>query len=101
MSWEQFIYFAMAAILLWAIGAWAAWKEKTGIAYTATIVGLVVFFSFILSMWIILERPPLRTMGETRLWFCLYGNHRRTGRFLLVYSLHVDFPGASAASHNG
>ena len=59
MSWEQYIYFAMAAILLWAIGAWAAWKEKTGLAYTATIVGLVVF------------------------------------------SLHVDFHGASAASHNG
>ena len=72
MSWEQFIYFAIAAILLWAIGAWAAWKEKTGIAYTATIVGLVVFFSFILSMWIILERPPLRTMGETRLWYSFF-----------------------------
>ena len=72
MSWEQYIYFAMAAILLWAIGAWAAWKEKTGLAYTATIVGLVVFFSFILSMWISLERPPLRTMGETRLWYSLF-----------------------------
>ena len=72
MRWEQFIYFAMAAILLWAIGAWAAWKEKTGFAYTATIVGLVVFFSFILSMWISLERPPLRTMGETRLWYSFF-----------------------------
>ena len=72
MSWEQFIYFAMAAILLWAIGAWAAWKGKTGFAYTATIVGLVVFFSFILSMWISLERPPLRTMGETRLWYSFF-----------------------------
>lgn len=72
MSWEQFIYFAMAAILLWAIGAWAAWKEKTGLAYTATIVGLVVFFSFILSMWISMERPPLRTMGETRLWYSFF-----------------------------
>ena len=69
MSWEQYIYFAMAAILLWAIGAWAAWKEKTGLAYTATIVGLVVFFSFILSMWI---SPPLRTMGETRLWYSFF-----------------------------
>ena len=72
MSWEQYIYFAMAAILLWAIGAWAAWKEKTGLAYTATIVGLVVFFSFILSMWISMERPPLRTMGETRLWYSFF-----------------------------
>ena len=72
MSWEQFIYYAIAAILLWAIGAWAAWKEKTGIAYTATIVGLVVFFSCILSMWISMERPPLRTMGETRLWYSFF-----------------------------
>ena len=72
MNWEQFIYFAMAAILLWAIGAWAAWKEKTGFAFTATIVGLVVFDSFIISMWITLERPPLRTMGETRLWYSFF-----------------------------
>ena len=72
MSWGHFIYFAMAAVLLWAIGAWAAWKEKTGLAYTATTIGLVVFFSFILSMWISLERPPLRTMGETRLWYSFF-----------------------------
>ena len=72
MSWGHFVYFAMAAVLLWAIGAWAAWKEKTGLAYTATTIGLVVFFSFILSMWISLERPPLRTMGETRLWYSFF-----------------------------
>ena len=67
-TWEQFIYFAIAAVLLWAVGAWSAWREKTVMAYSSTIVGLVVFFSFILMMWISLERPPLRTMGETRLW---------------------------------
>ena len=33
MSWEHFIYFAIAAVLLWAVGAWAAWKSKTGMAY--------------------------------------------------------------------
>ena len=66
-TWEQFIYFAIAAVLLWVVGAWAAWKNKTSVAYTTTIIGLVVFFSFILMMWLSLERPPLRTMGETRL----------------------------------
>ena len=71
-SWEQFIYFAIAAVLLWAVGAWAAWREKTARAYTATVIGLVVFFSFILMMWISLERPPLRTMGETRLWYSFF-----------------------------
>jgi cytochrome c-type biogenesis protein CcsB len=71
-SWEHFIYFAIAAVLLWATGAWAAWKNKTAIAYTATVLGLLAFFAFILSMWVSLERPPLRTMGETRLWYSFF-----------------------------
>ena len=71
-SWEYFIYFAIAAVALWAVGAWAAWREKTVMAYSSTIIGLVVFFAFILSMWISLERPPLRTMGETRLWYSFF-----------------------------
>ena len=71
-TWEEFIYFAIAAVLLWAVGAWAAWREKTVLAYSSTIIGLIVFFSFILMMWISLERPPLRTMGETRLWYSLF-----------------------------
>ena len=71
-TWEQFIYFAIAAVLLWGVGAWAAWREKTAMAYTSTVIGLVVFFTFILMMWISLERPPLRTMGETRLWYSFF-----------------------------
>ncbi|MCR5642746.1 MAG: cytochrome c biogenesis protein CcsA [Prevotella sp.] len=72
MTWEQFIYFAIAATLLWAVGAYGAWRNKTVMAYTATILGLLTFFSFILAMWISLERPPLRTMGETRLWYSFF-----------------------------
>jgi ABC-type transport system involved in cytochrome c biogenesis permease subunit len=72
MSWEQFIYFAIAAVLLWIVGAWAAWKSKTTVAYVTTALGLLVFLSFIISLWISLERPPLRTMGETRLWYSFF-----------------------------
>ena len=72
MSWDYFIYFAVAAVLLWAIGAFAAWKDKKRSAYLMTITGLIVFFAFIVSMWISLERPPLRTMGETRLWYSFF-----------------------------
>ena len=72
MSWEQFIYFAVVAVVLWGVGAWAAWKNKTLLANAATILGLAVFFVFILSMWISLDRPPLRTMGETRLWYSFF-----------------------------
>ena len=72
MTWNSFIYFAIAAILLWSAGAWAAWKKKASVAFTATLLGLLVFFSYILAMWITLQRPPLRTMGETRLWYSLF-----------------------------
>ena len=71
-SWDSFIYFAIAAVLLWGFGAWAAWKDKAVAAYTATIGGLAVFFFFMAAMWVSLERPPLRTMGETRLWYSLF-----------------------------
>ena len=71
-TWEHFIYFAITAVLLWAVGAWAAWRDKKTLAYTTTIIGLAVFFCYILLMWISLERPPLRTMGETRLWYSFF-----------------------------
>ena len=50
--WNYFIYFAIVAVLLWATGAYAAWKDKKWIAYSATIVGLAVFFSYILIMYL-------------------------------------------------
>ena len=72
MNWDYFIYFAIVAVLFWVAGTFAAWRNKTGIASASTVLGLLVFFSFILSMWISLERPPLRTMGETRLWYSFF-----------------------------
>ena len=71
-TWEHFIYFALVALLLWIVGAYAAWRNKEGMAYTTTALGLLAFFSFILLMWMSLERPPLRTMGETRLWYSFF-----------------------------
>ena len=72
MIWSYFIIFAVISVLLWAIGAWAAWRNRRIIAFGTTGLGLVVFFSYILIMWITLERPPLRTMGETRLWYSFF-----------------------------
>ena len=72
MTWNHFIFFAIVSVLLWATGAIAAWKNKSRIAIVTTAVGLLVFLSFIIALWISLERPPLRTMGETRLWYSLF-----------------------------
>ena len=72
MSWDSFIWFALAAVLCWAAGAIFAWKERKVNVYIFTVLGLAIFFAFILGMWISLERPPLRTMGETRLWYSFF-----------------------------
>ena len=73
MSWDYFVYFAVAAIICWVVGAVAAWREASAWkVYVPTILGLVIFFSFVLAMWVSLERPPMRTMGETRLWYSFF-----------------------------
>ncbi len=65
---------ALLAILFWATGSLLtlialkvpALKLP---ARLLTIAGTVVVFCFITSYWILLDRPPLRTLGETRLWY--------------------------------
>lgn len=65
MSWEHFILFAIAALICWGLGAFTAWKgKKPAWTYGFTLLGLAIFFSFILGMWISLERPPMRTDGR-------------------------------------
>ena len=72
MTWNLFIWFALPALLMWAIGAMFAWKGRRSLVYAFTLTGIAVFFAFILGMWISLKRPPLRTMGETRLWYSFF-----------------------------
>ena len=73
MTWDQLIWFALAASLCWITGAVMAFRAKQQWpAATAAIAGSVIFFAYIVGMWISLERPPMRTMGETRLWYSFF-----------------------------
>ena len=68
MSWEHFIWFAIAALICWGLGAFAAWEGKKPVwAYGFTLLGLAIFFSFILGMWISLERHPMRPDPNRRI----------------------------------
>ena len=71
-SWDNFSWFAIPALLFWMIGAYWAIREKRNGALGATILGTLIFAGFIISLWISLERPPLRSMGETRLWYSFF-----------------------------
>ena len=73
MTWDQLIWFALAASLCWITGAVMAFRAKRQWPVaTAAIAGSVIFFAYIVGMWISLERPPMRTMGETRLWYSFF-----------------------------
>lgn len=73
MSWNQFIYFAIAIVALWS-GAILLINilKRTIFAELLTIAGIALLSLFILLFWIEKGEPPLRTMGETRLWYSLF-----------------------------
>jgi ABC-type transport system involved in cytochrome c biogenesis permease subunit len=85
MGWDLFIWFGVTAVVLSAAGAVASmcandhWAESSfryrrrrtvAIAFASS--SLAVLAGFIVLLWIVLGRPPLRTMGETRLWYSFF-----------------------------
>ena len=72
MIWDYFIYFAITALLCWSAGAYLAWKERRTPATALTFLGLGIFFVYIALLWQEIDRPPMRTMGETRLWYSFF-----------------------------
>jgi ABC-type transport system involved in cytochrome c biogenesis permease subunit len=72
MSWDTFYIYAVAAALFWVVGVLFAFRNSRKKAVAITAVGSLVFLFFIVGLWITLQRPPLRTMGETRLWYSFF-----------------------------
>ncbi len=71
MTWSEFIWFALPSVALWlAAGALVYTRRKA--ANWLMAIGIVIFASFIACFWLHVERPPMRTMGETRLWYSLF-----------------------------
>lgn len=73
MAWEHFIWFATSASALWTAGAViAAFKNRRRLSAAVSLCGSLVFLAFIIWLGISLGRPPLRTSGETRLWYSFF-----------------------------
>ena len=73
-TWHSFEWFAPASTALWAAGAGVALlgNERRRTAILLTALGTLVFATFIAGFWIYMQRPPMRTMGETRLWYSFF-----------------------------
>ena len=73
MTWDLFVWFAVAAALCWILGSVLAFvSKKTWPAAAASLLGTAILVVFVVGMWVSLKRPPMRTMGETRLWYSLF-----------------------------
>ena len=77
MSWDAFPFFALPAALCWlAAGLFACRRAQPPrslyVVDALATIGSILAAAFIIAFWNALSRPPLRTMGETRLWYALF-----------------------------
>ena len=101
MEWINFNIYAYTALILWLLAAFIAIlpthkiiekgkgiqklvtkigsilpvlqeKKKMPISNILTILGLLILGGFLTMLWIKLDRPPMRTLGETRLWYAFF-----------------------------
>lgn len=50
MIWSYFIIFALVSVVLWATGAWAAWRNRRALAFATTGFGLAILLEFGISL---------------------------------------------------
>lgn len=76
-TWVLFPYYALAAVVCWLVAACLQLTKRQERFRNAGIIlacslGLLSMLLFTAQLWVQLERPPMRTLGETRLWYALF-----------------------------
>ena len=71
-GWSIFPLFAIATALLAIVGSVFALCNRRISALVVSTLSVLVLGLFVALLWIGLERPPMRTMGETRLWYSFF-----------------------------
>ena len=73
-GWNIFPWVAILSVVLSIIGAGLALRstsyKRAAMWFTLAAVGVLAVF--IVSLGVTLHRPPMRTMGETRLWYSFF-----------------------------
>lgn len=72
MDWSNFIWFALPSAVLWLAAGVVVYYSRGRLADWLMVAGTVLFALFIAGFWTELGRPPMRTTGETRLWYSLF-----------------------------
>lgn len=70
--WNNFAYYVYLCLVLWVLGL-SLYKSSWRIfALSCYFFAILVLLSFIILLWQNLERPPIRTLAETRLWYSFF-----------------------------
>ena len=95
MVWEYFTPLCVFVLFVQAIALVLFYKpmKMAWLAHVLYWLGTLALGAFITLLWIKLERPPLRTLGETRVWYAFFlpligyfTYFRWNYKWLLVYS---------------
>ncbi|MBK8805602.1 MAG: cytochrome c biogenesis protein CcsA [Bacteroidales bacterium] len=73
--WIHFEIYAIISFICWTAAIFIGFLKNKFAARTMeflSIIGILSLLGFIIELWISLERPPLRTLGETRLWYSFF-----------------------------
>ncbi|MBQ8854220.1 MAG: cytochrome c biogenesis protein CcsA [Alistipes sp.] len=73
-GWEIFPIFTIVAVVAGVVGSIAAWRgsARSATALWSMWLATATLLIFIVGLWTTLDRPPMRTMGETRLWYSFF-----------------------------
>ena len=71
-TWNVFIYFAVPSVLCAVVASILALRGSNKSAVSFSVASIAILAVFIGCMWGSMHRPPLRTMGETRLWYSFF-----------------------------
>ena len=72
MGWNIFPWFAVATVLLAVVASVLALCNRRVATLVVSSMAVAVLTAFVAMLWLSLERPPMRTMGETRLWYSFF-----------------------------
>ena len=71
-GWNEFIWFGAGAVMFALIASVMSFCSRKKAAVVLTSSAILILLTFIIGLWGTLDRPPLRTTGETRLWYSFF-----------------------------
>jgi ABC-type transport system involved in cytochrome c biogenesis permease subunit len=99
MSWQYYPIYIYIIFPLWILGGvflYTLKGKKINMGELFMMAGTLVLIIFLLQLWIGLERPPFRTLAETRLWYGIFLSimglvlyYRWKFKWILMYSFFM------------